>query len=190
MAWSFGDRILKHLHLKPDLRKQTLVCCGWYCYRQLPGEAFICFYPLEGRQTLRLFLPSNSPPFARAFPVTKRCSGRDFPTKVTPSTPWGGCQTGFAGRQTASPYGSPGRPFHYACRLMLDRLLILATIVASAFDLPVKSAFDGDLRGLPCVEAGADCKSRASRCQPERRGCSLRPQGDFLENKGLTYLFI
>jgi hypothetical protein len=37
-------------------------------------------------------------------------------------------------------------------RLMLGRLLILATIVASAFDLPVKSAFDGDLRGLPCVE--------------------------------------
>ena len=67
--------------------------------------------------------------------MTKSGRWRDFPTKVTPSTPWGVRQTGFAGRQTASPYGSPGRPFHYACRLMLDRLLILATIVASAFAL-------------------------------------------------------
>ena len=65
--------------------------------------------------------------------MTKRCSGRDFPSEVTPSTPWGGRQTGKAGRQTASPYGSPERPFHCACRLMLARWLILATSVASAF---------------------------------------------------------
>ena len=104
----------------------------------MAAGAIICFYSLEGRQTLRLFLPSNSPPFAGVFPVTKRYSGRDFPTEVTPSTSWGGRQTGFAGRQTASPYGSPGRPFHCACRLMLDRLLILATIVASAFALNVQ----------------------------------------------------
>ena len=101
----------------------------------MANGAFICSCSLEGRQTLRLFLPSNSPPFARAFPVTKSGRWRDFPPKVTPSTSWGGRQTGFAGRQTASPYGSPGRPFHCACRLMLDRLLILATIVASAFAL-------------------------------------------------------
>jgi len=68
--------------------------------------------------------------------VIKSCSGREFLYEVTPSIPWGGRQTGFAGRQAASPYGLPGRPFHCTCRLLLARWLILATIVASAFALP------------------------------------------------------
>ena len=92
---------------------------------------------LEGRQTLTPFPPLKLPTFCRRFPVTKSCSGREFLYEVTPSIPWGGRQTGFAGRQAASPYGLPGRPFHCTCRLLLARLLILATIVAAAFTLLV-----------------------------------------------------
>ena len=121
---------------RANIERKRAASLHRYCCRLQAGVTFTGSCSLEGRQTLRLFLPSNSPPFARAFPVTKRYSGRDFPTKVTPSTSWGGRQTGFAGRQAASPYGSPGRPFHCTCRLLLARWLILATIVASAFTLP------------------------------------------------------
>ena len=35
-----------------------------------------------------------------------------FPRRYAPFTLWGDRQTGFAGRQTAAPYGLPGRSFH------------------------------------------------------------------------------